>query len=159
MNITFRLNGKEVTVEARPDKRLSAILRDDLNLKGIRKGCGTGYCGSCIVLMDDLLVSSCLIPAFAARHKSIITIEGFSQTKEFSDILTGFKEANVHLCTYCAPARILSTAYMLRKNIMPTEEQIVDNISAVQCRCSSFSHLKRGIVQASIHLNKRKNNG
>lgn len=159
MNISFKLNSKEVTVEARPDKRLSAILRDDLNLKGVRKGCGTGHCGSCLILLDDQLVSSCLVPAFAARHKSITTIEGFSQTREFSDILTGFKEAGVHLCAYCAPARILSTACMLRKNIMPTEEQIIDNISAVQCRCSSFSHLKRGIVQASIQLNRRKNNG
>ena len=159
MNITFKLNGKEVTVEARPDKRLSAILRDDLNQKGVRKGCGTGHCGSCLIFLDDKLVSSCLIPAFAARHKSVITIEGFSQTREFTDILTGFKEAGVHLCTYCAPARIISTAYMLRKHIMPTEEQIMDNISSVQCRCSSFSHLKEGIIQASIHYNRRKNNG
>jgi len=159
MNITFKLNSKEVTVEARPDKRLSTILRDDLNLKGIRKGCGTGYCGSCLILLDDKLVSSCLIPAFAVRHKSIITIEGFSQTREFNDILTGFKEAGVHLCTYCAPARIISTAYMLRKHIMPTEEQIMDNISSIQCRCSSFSLLKEGIIQASIYYNRRNNNG
>ncbi|MBN2655839.1 MAG: 2Fe-2S iron-sulfur cluster binding domain-containing protein [Spirochaetales bacterium] len=159
MNIICNVNGKEVAVETRPDKKLSAVLRDDLNLKGIRKGCGTGRCGSCLILLDDQLVASCLVPAFAARHKSIVTIEGFSQTKEFSDIVTGFKEAGVHLCSYCAPARVLSTAYMLRKHIMPTEEQINDIISSVQCRCSSFSHLKKGIIQASIHFSRRKDNG
>jgi len=159
MNITFNLNGKEVSVDSRPDKRLSALLRDDLNLKGLRKGCSNGHCGNCVVLMDDQLVSSCIIPAFAARHKIIITIEGFSQTKEFSDILTGFKEAGVHLCTYCAPARVLSTAYMLRKHIVPTVDQINDNISSVQCRCSSFSLLKQGIIQASLQYSKRKTNG
>ena len=159
MNITFNLNGKDVSIEVRPDKRLSSILRDDLNLKGVRKGCGTGHCGSCIIFLDDMLVSSCQIPAFASRHKKIITIEGLSQSREFNDILSGFKEAGVHLCAYCAPARIISTAYMLRKHIMPTEEQIIDNISSVQCRCSSFSHLKNGIIQASIHYNRRKSNG
>lgn len=159
MNITFKLNGKEVTVEARPDKRLSAILREDLNLKGVRKGCGSGHCGNCLIFLDDQLVSSCIIPAFSVRRKSVTTIEGFSQTKEFSDILTGFKEAGVHLCAYCAPARIISTAFMLRKHIVPTEEQIIDTISSVQCRCSSFSHLKKGIIQASIHYSKRKKNG
>jgi len=159
MNIICNVNGKEVAVETRPDKKLSAVLRDDLNLKGVRKGCGTGQCGSCLILLDDQLVASCLVPAFAARHKNIITIEGFAQTKEFNDILAGFKEAGVHLCSFCAPARILSTAYMLRKHIMPTEDQINDIISAVQCRCSSFSHLKKGIVQASIHFSRRKDNG
>jgi len=159
MNITFKLNGKEITIETRPDKRLSTILRDDLNLKGVRKGCGNGHCGSCIIIMDDLLVSSCIIPAFAARNKNIMTIEGFSQTREFNDILNGFKEAGVHLCSYCAPARIMSTAYMLRNHRMPTEELINDNISSVQCRCSSFSLLKKGIIQASIHYNKRSTNG
>lgn len=158
MNISFRLNGKEVTVEARPDKRLSSVLRDDLNLKGIRKGCGTGHCGSCLILLDEQLMASCLIPAFAARNRKITTIEGFSQTKSFNDILSGFKEAGVHLCTYCAPARIISTAYMLKKHIMPTEEQITDIISSVQCRCSSFSQLKEGIILASIHYNRRKDN-
>lgn len=159
MNIIMNVNGKEVTVESRPDRKLAALLREDLNLKGIRKGCGNGRCGSCLILMDDQLVSSCLIPAFAARHKTIITIEGFSQTKEFNDILTGFKEAGVHLCTFCAPARIMSTAFMLRKHIMPTEDQINDILSSVQCRCSSYSHLKKGIVQASFHFSRRKGNG
>lgn len=159
MNITFKLNGKEVTVEARPDKRLSAILREDLNLKGVRKGCENGRCGSCLILMDEQLVASCIIPAFATRHKNITTIEGFSQTKEFSDILSGFKEAGVQLCSYCAPARVISTAYMLRKHIIPTEEQIMDTISSVQCRCSSFSLLKKGIMQAALYSNKRKTNG
>ncbi|MBB6480603.1 (2Fe-2S)-binding protein [Spirochaeta isovalerica] len=159
MNIICNVNGREIAVETRPDKKLSALLRDDLNLKGLRKGCGSGRCGSCLILLDDQLVASCLIPAFAARHKNIVTIEGFSQTKEFTDIVTAFKEAGVHLCSYCAPARVLSTAYMLRKHIMPTEEQINDIISSVQCRCSSFSHLKKGIVQASIHFSRRKDNG
>lgn len=159
MNIIFNVNGKDVSVESRPDKKLSVLLRDDLNLKGIRKGCGNGRCGSCLILMDDELVASCLIPAFAARHKSIVTIEGFSQTREFTDIFTGFKEAGVHLCSYCAPARILSTAYMLKKHIIPTDEEINDILSSVQCRCSSFSHLKKGIIQASIHFNRRKGNG
>lgn len=159
MNITFNLNGKEVTVEVRPDKRLSAILREDLNLKGVRKGCESGRCGSCLILMDDQLVSSCIIPAFAVRHKKITTIEGFSQTKEFNDILNGFKEAGVQLCAYCAPARVLSTASMLSKYRVPTEEQIIDTISSVQCRCSSFTLLKKGIINASLYYNKRKKNG
>lgn len=158
MNIIFNVNGKEVSVETRPDKKLSVLLREDLNLKGVRKGCGTGQCGNCLILMDDQLVASCLIPAFAARHKTILTIEGFSQTREFNDILSGFKEAGVHLCSYCAPARLLSTAYLLEKSILPTEEQIIDTISSVQCRCSSFSHLKKGIVQASILYRRRKDN-
>ena len=159
MNISFKLNGKEVIIESRPDKRLSSILRDDLNLKGVRKGCGNGHCGSCIILINDELVSSCLIPAFAARNKEIITIEGLSQTKGFNDILNGFKDTGVQLCSYCAPARVISTAYMLRKHIMPTEEQIMDNISSVQCRCSSFSQLKKGIIQAALNFNKRHNHG
>ncbi len=157
MNITFHLNGKEVTIETRPDKRLSTVLREDLNLKGIRKGCSNGYCGNCVILMNDELVSSCIIPAFAARNKKIITIEGFSQTKTFADILEGFKEAGVQLCTFCAPSRVLSTAYMLNKHKMPTEEEIMETISSVHCRCSSNSLLKEGIILSSINYNKRKN--
>jgi aerobic-type carbon monoxide dehydrogenase small subunit (CoxS/CutS family) len=156
MNITFNLNGKEVTVEARPDKRLVSLLREDLNLKGARRGCSNSRCGSCVVLLEDQLVSSCIIPVFAIRHKKVTTIEGFSQTKEFTDILSGFKEAGVHLCSYCAPARVITTAYLLRKQAKPTEEQIMDSISSVQCRCSNFSLLKKGIIQASLLYNKRK---
>ena len=158
MKVEFRLNGKEVKIETRSDRRLSAILREDLNQKGVREACKNGRCGSCLVLLDDELVSSCLIPAFAVRHKKLLTIEGFQQTKEFSDIFKGFTEAGVNLCAYCAPARILAAAYILRKSTMATEDEIMDNISSVQCRCTSFSQLKKGILQASIHCNARKNN-
>ncbi len=157
MTIIFNLNGKKVTIEARPDKRLSAVLRDDLNLKGVRKGCSSGHCGSCLIIMNDELVSSCIIPVFDARNKEIMTIEGFSQTKEFNDILIGFKEAGVQLCTYCAPSRVISTSYLLKKHSIPTEEQIKDILSSVQCRCSSYRLLEEGIIQASINYSKRKN--
>ncbi len=159
MNISLKLNGKDVSTEARPDKRLSAVLREKLNQKGIRKGCGNGRCGNCIIIMDDELVASCLIPAFAARHKEITTIEGISQSKEFNYIHKGFKTAGVQLCSYCAPSRVISTAYLLSKNINPTEEQILDNLSAVQCRCSSYNLLKNGIIQASLLYRKNIKNG
>ncbi len=149
MLIEFELNKEAVRADVPAYTPLSDVLRDEFGLNGLRSACGKGYCGLCSIVLDDHLVYSCLIPAFQARDSRILTIEGYSGSEEFEDIVTGFKSEGVHLCDYCAPARALSTGIMLRQFPRPDEKQLRQIITTVNCSCTPYETLQKGILHAA----------
>jgi carbon-monoxide dehydrogenase small subunit len=157
MKITIMLNGKLTSLDVPPEKTLLEMLRKDLGLVGTKKGCGRGECGTCLVSMDKNLVNACLIPAFKTDGTEIVTIEGFSQTREFLAIETGFEKMQVSLCGFCTSGIVMAVEDLLSHNLNPTEADIKKSLSGNICRCMGSSGIIAGVMEAAkIRWRKRK---
>jgi len=157
MEIKFTLNGKKITIEVPPEKKLIDILRSDLGLCGTKKGCEQGECGSCLVFINNNLLNSCLIPAFRLMGKNVMTIEGFAQTKEYSIIEEAFFNKGTTLCGFCSPGIILSIGNLLSHTDKPSEDEITDALSGHLCRCNGFLPIK-DVMKEVFHIKNRKKN-
>ena len=155
MKLEFILNGEDVIVNSESNNRLVDILREKFSLLGTRPGCGVGFCGACTVIFNGEAVNSCLIPAFKAQGGEIITIEGFSQTDEYQDILLGFSEAGVEDCGYCRTGKILACGTLIDRNLRPTKNEILPAFSDIKCRCTDAQELVQGVIAAAEHRRKR----
>lgn len=141
MKIAFILDEIKVEVNTSPEKKLSWVLRNLLYQKQIKEGCSNGYCGSCVIFLDDQLVPSCRLPVFKARGARIETISGFSTRQAFQDIIRAFKMIDVLPCSFCAPGKVLGIESLLRKSLdiqgEDRREEIKQYLAAFTCRCIS----------------------
>ena len=136
MTIDFILNGEDVVARAEAESRLVDILRDSFALTGTKTSCLTGCCGACLVFFNGLIVQSCLVPAFSIRGSEIITIEGFSQTDEYQDIVEGFSRAGLENCAVCGNGKILAAEALLERTLRPERAEILDAYQGIRCRCT-----------------------
>jgi aerobic carbon-monoxide dehydrogenase small subunit len=155
MTITFILNGEDVSAKIRSADRLSDILRDSFGLFGVRSDCRCGRCGRCLVFLGGRLVPSCIVPAFAARGKEIITIEGFAQTDDYIDIAAGFLDAGVVTCGFCEGPKIMVAAALLERNPRPDPATIIEHMSSTPCRCTDPDSLVRAVQAVAERRAKR----
>ncbi len=144
-DITFILNGKEVSYSGNAGDRLLDVLRDHFHLTGVKCGCREGECGACSVLMDHELINSCMVAMGRAQGSSIITIEGYSETKKFSVMEKAYSELSAVQCGFCIPGMILAGEALLSKNPHPTEEEIRIGVSGNLCRCTGYNALIKAI--------------
>ena len=155
MTIGFILNGEDVVVNTDLEVRLVDILRNTFGLLGTKSGCNIGKCGACTVNFNGEIVNSCLIPAFKIRGKEVITIEGFSQTDEYQDIILGFSEAGIENCGFCNSGIILTIDSLLSRNPEPSREEILDAFSCIKCRCTEPENLVLGILAVTEQRRRR----
>lgn len=155
MTISFILNGEDVSVGIRSGDRLADVLRGHFGLLGVAVDCRRGVCGRCLVFLDGALVPSCLVPAFRARGKEVITIEGFAQTEDYADLVEGFKEAGVETCGFCETGKLLAAAALLERHSRPNGEEVLAAMASVSCRCTDPEALVKG-VQAAAELRARR---
>lgn len=155
MIVTFMLNGKSVTVNTDPGRRLVQILRENLQLTGTKAACYRGECGSCTVSLDGELVPSCLVPAFAVRGASVLTVEGFAKNRELAEISRAFDEADYRPCGHCRGARTLAVHALLERTPQPTEPEILEGISGIRCECADVSGLIRAVNRAAFARSRR----
>jgi len=141
MSIGFILNGEDEVIQSGPNERLIDILRRDFGLLGAKTGCRCGKCGVCSVIIDGAICQACLIPAFKIRGCEIITIEGFSQTDDYQDIIQGFAQAKMENCDYCAAGKILCAAALLGQKEFPDKKEILAGFSGIKCRCTESDAL------------------
>jgi carbon-monoxide dehydrogenase small subunit len=147
--VTLTVNGQFRKVFVRPKTTLLDLLRKDLNLKGTNKGCGTGDCGACTVIMDGLAVNSCLVLAVDASGRAIITIEGLAPPGGLHPIQKAFVEHGAVQCGFCTPGMIMSIKALLDSNPRPTEEQCKRAISGNLCRCTGYKKIVEAIMAAA----------
>ena len=147
--ISFRLNGKTVTVESYPMERLLDVLRVELGLTGTKEGCGEGECGSCSVLMDGMLVNSCLVPVLQAKDADILTIEGLAADGRLQVLQQTFLESGGAQCGICTPGMILAAHHLLSKNPRPTMEQIREGLAGNLCRCTGYNQIFEAVAEAA----------
>jgi len=155
MTISFILNGEDVIVRSEANVRLIDILRANFNLLGAKTGCLIGKCGACAVIFNGRVSHACLIPAFRLRSSEIITIEGFSQTDEYQDIMTGFAEAGLDACGYCRASRILNAGALLDRIKRPSRGEILRAFNGIKCRCTDPEKMVEGI-ERTIELRQRR---
>jgi aerobic carbon-monoxide dehydrogenase small subunit len=147
--ISFMLNGDPKTVQAYPMERLLDVLRQQLQLTGTKEGCGEGECGSCSVLMDGMLVNSCLIPVLQAQGSTIVTIEGIAAGDTLHILQQTFLEHGGAQCGICTPGMILAAVHLLNGNPEPTLEEIREGLSGNLCRCTGYSQIIEAVAEAS----------
>ena len=140
MTLNFIVNGKPVTLETEPDRRLLDILREDLHLTGTKEGCAEGECGACTVLLDGEAVHSCLTAAIQLEGREVTTIEGLAEMGALDGIQTCFVEEL---------GMIMSAEALLRKNSDPTEDEIRLALSGNICRCSGYVQIVRAVKRAA----------
>jgi carbon-monoxide dehydrogenase small subunit len=151
MTINFILNGEDVIVRAEAGVRLIDILRGSFGLFGAKSGCLMGHCGACTVIFNGQVSLACLIPAFRIRGSEIITIEGYSQTIEYQEIMTGFRQVHLGNCGYCESGKILCTEALLDRIPNPSKEEILLGFSGIKCRCTNVERLVEAVnIIASI---------
>jgi aldehyde oxidoreductase len=147
--LTFAVNGKPVTVETGPDKRLSRVLRDDLHLTGTKVGCDAGDCGACTVLLDREPVCSCLISAAQAEGHEITTVEGLATRPPLFDRLQkSFLRHGAAQCGACTPGMLVSATALLEKTDKPSETEVMDAIGGVLCRCTGYRKIVAAVLNA-----------
>jgi len=145
-DITFVVNGKAVTVRAFAMERLLDVLRLQLGLTGAKEGCGEGECGSCSVLVDGVLVNSCLIPVLQASGTHITTIEGLAFDHRLHALQQAFLDCGGAQCGICTPGMILAAAHLLNKIPQPTGADIREGLSGNLCRCTGYMQIFEAVA-------------
>lgn len=146
--IRLTVNDGEYRMEVPANKTLLDILRDDLGLTGAKRGCDSGECGSCTVLLDGMPVLACLTLACEVDGASIQTIEGVAKGAELEPLQKAFIDYGAIQCGYCTPGMVLSALTLLKDNPAPTIEEIKKGISGNLCRCTGYAKIIEAIHQA-----------
>ena len=146
MQVSFTINGTKRSVSAAPMKRLLDVLRDELGLTGTKEGCGEGECGACTVIMDGLLVLSCMVPVCQAQGKRITTIEGVAGETTLHPLQQSFHENGGAQCGMCTPGMILAALYYL--NNADEGEDVREALAGNQCRCTGYTRIFKSVEAA-----------
>ena len=149
MKIDFILNGKKVSLQTDPLRRLIDVLREDFGLVGVKEGCGEGECGACSVLLDGRLALACIMAVGVAQDREVTTIEGFAETEAFDNLAAAFAEAGAVQCGYCTPGMILAAESLLKSAPDPDEEQIRTALSGNLCRCTGYNLIVQAVTTAA----------
>ena len=148
---TFKLsiNGVPHEVQAEEDTPLIYVLRNDLELKGTRFGCGVNQCGACHVLIDGHSVPACDTPVWAAEGKKIVTVEGLSAEGRLHPLQQAFIEAQAAQCGYCISGILVTAAAFLENNPRPSDAQVREALDKHLCRCGSHNRIVRAVLRAA----------
>jgi|SRR5208283_2462814 len=147
--ITLNVNGDPYTVAVYPWQTLNEVLREELNLTGVKLGCGTGDCGACTVHVDGRAMSSCLTLAVQIEGKKITTVEGLAPSgEELHPIQEAFIEKGAIQCGFCTCGMEMTALDLLSRNPSPTETEIREAISGNLCRCTGYAKIVEAIAAA-----------
>jgi aerobic carbon-monoxide dehydrogenase small subunit len=147
--VSFTINGKLRKVHVHPMERLLDVLRNELGLTGVKEGCGEGECGSCSVLMDGLLVNSCLVPVAQADGSNVVTIEGIAAHSLLHPLQEAFLECGGAQCGICTPGMILAAVHLLEKKPNPTQTEIREGLAGNLCRCTGYMQIFEAVTKAA----------
>ncbi|WP_299627537.1 (2Fe-2S)-binding protein [uncultured Tenacibaculum sp.] len=155
--ISFTINDKPVEVEILDENTpLLWVVRDNLNLKGTKFGCGKAACGACTLHVDGEAVRSCSFAVKYVQGKKVTTIEGLGTPENPHPVQEAWIEEVVPQCGYCQPGFMMATAALLEKNANPTDEDIDNNIINI-CRCGTYYRMRKAIHKAAALKNKSLN--
>ena len=147
--ISFSINAEVKSVFVYPMERLLDVLRNDLGLTGTKEGCGEGECGSCSVLLDGMLVNSCLVPVGQANGANIITIEGISTHVLMKPLQEAFLECGGAQCGICTPGMVLAAVHLLEKKPEPALADIREGLAGNLCRCTGYMQIFQAVTTAA----------
>ena len=151
-HITAVVNGDETEFLAEDGTSLLNALRDEVGLTGAKKGCGTGDCGSCSVMIDDKVTTSCLVFAPEANGATILTVEGLADSGQLHPLQQCFLEGAALQCGICTPGFLIAAKALLDKNPDPTETEIRYALAGNLCRCTGYDKIIRAVQEAAREM-------
>jgi aerobic carbon-monoxide dehydrogenase small subunit len=149
MNVTFRINGEERTLDVEPRLLLVQALREGLGLTGTHIGCDTSSCGACTVLLDGVSVKSCTMFAVQAEGRAVTTIEGIGTREDLHPMQEAFWTQHGLQCGFCTPGMIMSAIDLIKRNPDPSDEEIRAGIEGNICRCTGYENIVKAVTVAA----------
>ena len=149
VRVECEINGKKTILQTYPMARLLDVLREEAGLTGTKEGCGEGECGACAILLDGVLVNSCLIPAFQANGADLVTIEGLASDGNLQPIQQAFLDEEAFQCGYCTSGMIMASHALLAAVPKPSDEDIFDHMNGNICRCGTYQRIMAAIHRAA----------
>src|SRR5216110_2006601 len=147
-NITLKVNGAAHTVDVEPSTPLLYILRNDLDLRGPRFGCGLGQCGSCTVIINGVATRSCITPVSSVKSE-VTTLEGISKDGKLHPVQQAWIDEQVPRCGFCQNGQIMTAKALLDKNPHPSDTQIREAMARTLCRCMTYYRVQLAIKRAA----------
>ncbi|MEO5886301.1 MAG: (2Fe-2S)-binding protein [Anaerolineales bacterium] len=148
-HITAIINGEEAEFLCEPRQSLLEVLRETLGLMGAKEGCNNGNCGSCNVILDGVLVNSCLVLAVEIQGQSVTTIEGIATPNGLHPLQQKFIEHAALQCGYCTPGFIIAGKALLDQNPNPSEKEVREWLAGNLCRCTGYDRIVRAVMDAA----------
>ena len=156
MAYTLTVNGTSRTVDVDPATPLLWVLRDHLDLKGAKYGCGIGMCGACTVHIDGQAVKSCSTPISAVGTRAVTTIEALSENPLGKRLQQAWLDVDVAQCGYCQTGQLMAASALLAKIPQPTDADIDTHMSGNLCRCATYNRIRTAIKQAASGTEKKE---
>lgn len=154
--IKLTVNGIEHSLDVEADTPLLWVVRDYLDLKGSKFGCGAGLCGACTMHLNGNPIRTCITPVSAVAGQAITTIEGLGKAEKLSSVQQAWADHNVPQCGYCQSGQIMAATALLANNARPSEQDIDNAMSGNICRCGTYPRIKAAIQ--SVAANKATSN-
>ena len=154
--LELTVNGEHYEVLVEPKTLLVDVLRDQLELKGAKRGCDSGSCGACTVLLNGKPVHSCSILALQANGGEILTIEGLADGPNLHPIQEAFVDHWALQCGFCTPGQIIAAKALLDENPNPTEEEVKIAMNGHICRCTGYNMITEAILDAAKRLQEAR---
>jgi len=152
ISVQTYINGEEVEFLCEPRQSLLEVLREVLGLTGAKEGCNNGNCGACNVILDGVLVNSCLVLAVEVQGKSILTIEGIGGAGGLHPLQEEFLRHAALQCGICTPGFIVAAYAMLQQNLHPTEAEVRSWLAGNLCRCTGYDKIVRAVLAAASRI-------
>ena len=150
--IECTVNGEAQSVDVPARRLLSDFLRDDLYLTGTKRGCETGVCGACSVLLDGEAIKSCLMLAVQVNGREITTIEGLAHGDDLHPLQASFMQCGGLQCGYCTPGFILASCDLLKNNPQPSIDEVRHGLSGNLCRCTGYTQIVESVLHAAEEM-------
>ena len=148
----FELNGRSIEVEVEPTVTVLEMLRGELGITSVKKGCEQGECGACTVLLDGAPVTSCILLARQVDGRRVTTIEGLEENPLMKELREAFLRNGAVQCGFCTPGMLLTAYALLKENRKPTEEEVKTGIEGNICRCTGYVKIIEAILDAAEEI-------
>jgi len=149
MIYTISVNGTQRTADVEPDTPLLWVLRDELDLKGTKFGCGMSFCGACTVHLDGLPARACVTPVSRVGQAAITTIENIETSEIGRRVKAAWLALDVMQCGYCQSGQVMAATALLTRNPKPSDRDIDQAMSGNLCRCATYTRIRAAIKQAA----------
>ena len=147
--VDTQINGERELIDVAANLTLLEVLRENLLLSGTKEACGVGECGACVVLLDGVPVTSCLVMAADADGRSIETVEGLAKSGELNEVQQAFIDRGAFQCGFCTPGMVLTATALLRDGSAPDIEEIKKALAGILCRCGAYPKILEAVVEVT----------
>jgi carbon-monoxide dehydrogenase small subunit len=150
--IQLNINEELYEIDVDPYDSLNQVLRERIGLTGTKRGCDTGGCGVCTVVVDGRAIYSCMLPVMQAVGRKVLTVEGLAKGEKLHPIQDAFVRLGGIQCGYCTPGMIMAAFAALRANPETTDEAIRDSLAGNLCRCTGYVKIVEAVLEAARQL-------